>query len=203
MLYLFLNPNKNINNLILKIIESYKIDFQVFYPKSKNQLSDFYLENNGNITILSVLSNVIFPKDFLEMYKSCYNIHPGTKKYPGFGYNFALLNNEDEYGAVCHIMEERIDTGQIILESNFIIDKNDTVDKLQFKTYLHILAIFNDFIINFTKDKLDNLNKISWDRKPYLKKDFLEMCENISDTKLLEKFMNYPDGEVPMVEKYF
>ena len=203
MLYIFLNPKKKINNLILKMIETHEITFKVFYPQNKDELLGYDIKDSENSIALSILSKVIFPKSFLSNFKNSYNIHPGTKNYPGFGYNFALLNNEIEYGAVCHHMEEEIDSGDIILESNFLIHETESVDTLQFKTYLHILIIFNDFIDNYISKKLDNLKRVQWSRKPYLKEEFIQMAEKIEDDNLKEKFTRYPDKETPLVERYF
>ena len=40
-------------------------------------------------------------------------------------------------------------------------------------------------------------------RTPYLKKDFLNKYDEIEDEIIKNKFMNYPDGETPLVEKLF
>ena len=47
------------------------------------------------------------------------------------------------------------------------------------------------------------LKKNKWTRKPYLKKDFLEMIEKIDDKDTKELFTKYPDSDKPLVEKYF
>tara|TARA_A100001015_G_scaffold227154_1_gene256575 strand:+ start:892 stop:1500 length:609 start_codon:yes stop_codon:yes gene_type:complete len=202
MLYIFLNPKKKINGSIIKLIENANIEFDIFYPETKKDLEMLKI-NNKESTLLSILSKVIFPNKFLDRFKYTFNIHPGTKDYPGFGYNFALLNNAIEYGAVCHFMEEKIDSGDIILESNFVVSENESIDTLQFKTYLHILTILSDFLDNYKSSSLESLQKIKWTRPPYLKKDFLNTINQINDPNLKHKFTHYPDNDLPIVEKYF
>ena len=203
MLYIFLNPNKKLNSHICHILDKSQLDYEIHYPNSINDLDDIDLEHNSSNIALSVLSKVIFPEKFLVQFDSAFNIHPGPKDYPGFGYNFALLNNEKNYGAVCHYMKKEIDTGDIIIESNFEISELESVDTLQFKTYFHVLIVLMNFINCLKNKTLFNLKKNKWTRKPYLKKDFLEMIEKIDDKDTKELFTKYPDSDKPLVEKYF
>ena len=50
-------------------------------------------------------------------------------------------------------MKKEIDTGDIIIESNFEISELESVDTLQFKTYFHVLIVLMNFI-NCLKIKL-------------------------------------------------
>ena len=74
---------------------------------------------------------------------------------------------------------------------------------MQFKTYLHVLIVLNEFIKNYRNNNLESLPKRKWTRTPYFKKDFLNKYDEIEDEILKSKFMNYPDGEIPLVEKLF
>src|SRR3977135_115641 len=70
--------------------------------------------------ILSFLSPLIVPVWLLDRTDSAINFHPGTADYPGIGcYNFALYENAEQYGAICHHMESKVDTGKIIAERRF------------------------------------------------------------------------------------
>ena len=69
--------------------------------------------------------------------------------------------------------------------------------------FTDVYCIFNDFIDNYISKKLDNLKKVQWSRKPYLKEEFIQMAEKIEDDNLKEKFTRYPDKETPLVERYF
>ena len=203
MLHVFLNPKRNINKIIKNILDNGDIEYRTYFPNDKNDLFNYEIVGSKSATSLSILSKVIFPKKFLLKFENSFNIHPGTKDYPGLGYNFALLNNELQYGAVCHYMEEAIDSGDIIVESNFDVSKHETIDSLQFKTYLHVLIVLNKFIENYRNNNLQSLPKRKWTRTPYLKKDFLNKFDEIEDEILKNKFMHYPDGKTPLVEKLF
>ena len=60
-------------------------------------------------------------------------------------------------------MEEAIDSGDIIIESNFDVSKYETIDSLQFKTYLHVLLVLNEFIKNYRNNNLESSSKKKMD----------------------------------------
>ena len=60
------------------------------------------------------------------------NFHPGPNNYRGSfgGLNFALLNNEKQFGVTAHLINENIDDGEIIECRKFNIYKSDCLDSL-------------------------------------------------------------------------
>lgn len=124
--------------------------------------------------IISFLSPIIIPKSTLDKSDTKLNFHPGPPKYPGIGcYNFALHNGETMYGVVCHEMEEKVDTGRIILHKKFRISKGETVASLKEKSMLYLTAMFFEIMDNLEAipPVKYQYSSIPWERKPYTHKD--------------------------------
>lgn len=87
------------------------------------------------------MSPWIIPKGLLErVVKGAINWHPGPPEYSRIGCtNFAIYNNEKEFGITCHYMLDKVDTGKIIGVKRFSILENDTVFSITQKCYLLIL----------------------------------------------------------------
>ena len=156
------------------------------------------LENSFDI-IFSWLSPWIVPKKTLDLTKY-YNInfHPGPPEYPGIGcFNFALYNQEQKYGVTCHIMEPKVDKGDIIGVRKFQIS-NDSVLSLSLKSYDAMFALFKevvDYIIQYNKTPETNE---TWQRSPYQRQDLEALCmlDLTMDKKEIEKRIRattYPD----------
>ena len=67
--------------------------------------------------IISFLSPWKIPAELLRCArKGAINFHPAPPKYPGIGgYNYAIWNEDKEYGVTVHEMAEDIDSGKCIL----------------------------------------------------------------------------------------
>ena len=57
-----------------------------------------------------------------------------------------IYNSEKEFGSTAHIMENRVDTGDIIGVGRFGMSDIETVESLSLKTYD---SLFNLYVINF------------------------------------------------------
>ena len=66
--------------------------------------------------IISYLCPLLIPSNVLKKAKIlALNFHPGPPEYPGIGCtNYAIYNEDSNYGATCHIMSEKIDDGEIL-----------------------------------------------------------------------------------------
>lgn len=83
--------------------------------------------------IFNVNSTVIFPEELLtEPKKGCVNLHPGRlPEYAGLHtHQWALINDEEEFGATLHWMTEEIDAGDIIYRDTFPVEEDDNGLKL-------------------------------------------------------------------------
>jgi methionyl-tRNA formyltransferase len=75
----------------------------------------------------------------------CLNFHPAP--LPDFrgvgGYNVAILEGLAEWGASCHFVDERFDTGDVVEVARFSIDpRTETAFSLDLKTQEHLLDVF-------------------------------------------------------------
>lgn len=123
--------------------------------------------------ILSFLSPWIIPRAALEQAGLAVNFHCGSTDYPGIGsYNFALYENAKEFGAICHHMEPKVDTGAIVAEHRFPIFESDTVEVLKLRTMAVMLGQFAGIVCRIAKgDRLHADPSLKWTRRPFTRKE--------------------------------
>ena len=94
--------------------------------------------------IICYRSYFILPKFLLDSTKHFnINFHPGSPKYPGSGgINLALLNGDKEFGVTAHLMDEKVDAGQIIECRNFNIKDSDDLLILLDRTHDFLFCLF-------------------------------------------------------------
>ena len=121
--------------------------------------------------ILCFRSFFILSKNFIQKAKiAAINFHPAPPEFPGSGcINFALYEESQEYGVTAHIVNEKIDNGEIIDVMKFKIDSNESLDSLLKKTHknLHILCerIINgisNYGESFIREKIEFSKDIKW-----------------------------------------
>ena len=144
--------------------------------------------------VISVLHDRLFKNEILK--KQCYNFHPGIlPDYRGSGISsWVIINQEKFHGVTLHIIDEGMDTGDIIEINKFSIMENDTSFLLfkkiedmiynMFKQWFHKLLI-KDFVAHSQK----NTNK----KIVYLKKDLKKALDL---TKFIKAFY-FPGKESP------
>ena len=85
--------------------------------------------------IFSYLCRWVVPLAVIQSATTAINFHPASPDYPGIGCNnYALYENASEYGATCHYMLSRVDTGKIIAVKRFPVFPTDDVDSLLTRT---------------------------------------------------------------------
>ncbi|HEX8583740.1 MAG TPA: hypothetical protein VF680_04955 [Allosphingosinicella sp.] len=95
--------------------------------------------------LLSFLSPWIVPGAVLDNAGVSINFHPASVDYPGIGcYNFALYDESPEFGAVCHHMLAKVDTGVVIEERRFPLFPSDSVETLKLRTMVTMVSMFHD-----------------------------------------------------------
>lgn len=127
---------------------------------------------------ISYMSPWLIPARILdEVGKFSINFHPGPPNYRGIGCtNFALYNNERDYGVTAHIMTDKADAGRIIDVRRFPILLTDTVYSLTMRCYAHILTqffyVFDCYLTNGTLPETDE----SWSRRLYTRRQLNDLC---------------------------
>lgn len=94
------------------------------------------LENYDLDLIVSVASSQIFRKRILGIPRlGCVNIHGALlPKHRGINPSFwVLLNGDAQTGTTVHFMDEKIDTGRIILQQPIPVANNETLNSLSLK----------------------------------------------------------------------
>jgi len=172
---------------------AYQGDFGEKIPITSNEWQGDY--------IISFLSPWIVSEDLLNnTRKKALNFHPGTPKYGGIGcYNFAIYNEEKEYGVMCHEMEKKVDSGKIIKVRNFPIGKDETVVSLKERSMKNLLALFYEITDLIKKGKELPISKEQWGEKTYTRKDLQNLCKitlDMSETEILKRIRAtyYPGG---------
>lgn len=129
--------------------------------------------------IFSYLSPWIIPKSLLDRAsQGAINWHPGPPEYPGIGCtNFAIYNDEKEFGITCHYMTEKVDSGKIIEVQRFSILKNDSVYSITQKCYSLILNSFYRIVEKTSNGKALPVSNESWKRKPFTRKELDSLSE--------------------------
>lgn len=124
--------------------------------------------------IISYLSRWVIPPWLLaRARKAAINFHPASPHYPGIGCNnFALYEDATEYGATCHHMAEKVDTGAIIAVRRFAVYPHDTVESLLTRTYDVQLCLFYEVVDELMQTGTLVANGEKWTRKPFSRREF-------------------------------
>jgi len=136
---------------------NYSREFDICYHKGINVNSDefFELANNYDCDLFVSMSfNQIFRNRIINLPKlKTINCHAGKLPfYRGRNIlNWALINDEKEFGITVHYIDEGIDTGDIILQRTFPISDDDNYNSLLEIAYIECAAILYDAIKIFQK----------------------------------------------------
>ncbi|MDT4969346.1 MAG: methionyl-tRNA formyltransferase [Acidobacteriota bacterium] len=128
--------------------------------------------------LLSYLSPWIVPDALLKRARiASINFHPGPPEYPGIGCtNFAIYNNESDFGVTCHHMAPRVDTGKIIAVRRFPLLAADSVYSLTQRCYTQILALFFEMMSGVLAGEELPESTERWTRLPYKRSELNALC---------------------------
>ena len=120
----------------LNYSKTFKIKKKVLNFKNKNlserKLLSILKTNNIEMICLAGFMKIL-SKDFIKKFKGkILNIHPSLlPKYKGLNTHKRALNNKEKYsGCTVHLVNEKLDSGKIILQKKIRITKNETEDSL-------------------------------------------------------------------------
>ena len=139
------------DNTLKKYAKKYNIE----YVKHENINSDEFIsiiEKYNCDLFVSMSFNQIFKTRIINLpkYKTI-NCHAGKLPlYRGRNIlNWALINDEKEFGITVHYVDEGIDTGDIILQKNYQISDKDNYRTLLERAYVDCANILYDAIVMF------------------------------------------------------
>ena len=161
---------------------------------SNNLPEDIFLTENidDSDILISIIYDKIFNEKFLKNRK-CFNFHLG--KLPEYGGSnipvWALLNNESEFGITLHLIDQGVDTGDIIDIEKFKIEKFDTAYSINQKSQKVILKMFKKWFLRLIKDDFTAVKQDKSKSKMYYKKQL----DEVKDISVLARAMYFPGKE--------
>jgi methionyl-tRNA formyltransferase len=139
--------------------------------------------------ILCYRSYFILPKSLIESVKFySINFHPGPPNYPGSGgVNFALYNDDDNFGVTVHLMDEKIDNGPILGTKHFSISDDDDVFKLLDRTHINLFSLFKEFTTNLKQFGKRYIEKKCIENKELTWSIIKRTSKDIENYRLIDK----------------
>ena len=123
----------------LKIAKQSKIKNQYIKYSSKKSFEDHSLKllkkNNIDLICLAGFMRILSKKFIKNFSKPILNIHPSLlPKYKGLNTHYKVIKNREKFsGATVHIVNEKLDSGKIIIQEKVKILKSDIVKTLEKK----------------------------------------------------------------------
>lgn len=123
-------------NLVIEIlqvnqeIELFIVDCAKDYNTIAERVNKLVIKQNPDL-ILTYRCPYILPYDiFMHPCLGAYNIHPSLlPKYPGLNpWTKVFANKEKIHGVTLHKISKQIDHGTILLQKEYRIELNDTID---------------------------------------------------------------------------
>jgi methionyl-tRNA formyltransferase len=163
---------------------------------------------NIDLVISYLYWNKIKPELINISKYGCINFHPAP--LPDLrgvgGYNIAILENMNYYGASAHFIEETIDTGDLIYVDKFEINPlQETAYSLEQKTQVKLFEVFKRVIDTITRK--ENLPRIQQGEGRYIsKKDFevLRLVKETDTPEIIDRKIRafwYPPREGACIKK--
>jgi methionyl-tRNA formyltransferase len=138
-------------------LKNYAKKYNIAYIKHANINSEEFITTIKKYKcdlFVSMSFNQIFKSEIIDLTKyKIINCHAGKLPfYRGRNIlNWALINDEKEFGITVHYVDEGIDTGDIILQRNYKISDEDNYQTLLERAYIDCSNILYDAIILFKK----------------------------------------------------
>lgn len=153
--------NDTKDNTLLNFSKKHNID----YLKLDNINSDFNLKKISDYNcdlLVSMSFNQIFRKKIIDLTPiGIINCHAGKLPfYRGRNIlNWALINDEKDFGITVHFVDEGIDTGDIVLQETFPITDNDSYKTLLNIAYSECAGILHKALIQIAQDDYSRVSQ--------------------------------------------
>ena len=101
----------------------------------EDRLFKLLMKNNVDLICLAGFMKILSGRFIKKFYKPILNIHPSLlPKYKGLNTHNRAIQNKDKYsGATVHIVNEKLDSGKIILQKKIKILKSESRKSLEKK----------------------------------------------------------------------
>ena len=116
----------NINNIVIKYSNRKSFEDRLF---------KLLRRNNVDLICLAGFMKILSGKFIKKLNKTILNIHPSLlPKYKGLNTHNRAIQNKDKYsGATVHIVNDKLDSGKIILQAKVKVLKSDSEKSLKKK----------------------------------------------------------------------
>jgi phosphoribosylglycinamide formyltransferase 1 len=137
----------------IKFAKLYKIPYRILNLNKIINLETFLKDlKKKNITIICLAGYMkILSKRFINGFnKKIINIHPSLlPKYKGLNtFQKALQNNDKFTGCTVHYVNNKLDSGKIILKKRINIEQNDNEETLKAKVQAKEYRAYSESIVN-------------------------------------------------------
>ena len=137
----------------IKFAKLYKIPYRILNLNKIINLETFLKDlKKRNITIICLAGYMkILSKRFINGFnKKIINIHPSLlPKYKGLNtFQKALKNNDKFTGCTVHYVNNKLDSGKIILKKRINIEQNDNEETLKAKVQAKEYRAYSESIVN-------------------------------------------------------
>jgi formyltetrahydrofolate-dependent phosphoribosylglycinamide formyltransferase len=137
----------------IKFAKLYKIPYRILNLNKIINLETFLKDlKKRNITIICLAGYMkILSKRFINGFnKKTINIHPSLlPKYKGLNtFQKALQNNDKFTGCTVHYVNNKLDSGKIILKKRINIEQNDNEETLKVKVQAKEYRAYSESIVN-------------------------------------------------------
>lgn len=189
-------------------IDSWQPSFQKY--ALDNQIQIITLEKAYTIKNLIFISlefdKIIKPSHFKTKY--LYNMHFSLlPKYKGvYTATLPLINGEKKGGVTFHLIDEGIDTGDIVDYRAYVIDINDTARDLYFKNLKHSFKLFKKVIKSILNKNVKTIKQSHLGASYYSKKAINFENINIDFNKSSFEIHNqirafiFPEYQLPKID---
>lgn len=154
--------------------------------------------------LIAFVTGVIVPASILnQLGYGAYNFHPGPPHYPGWApLNFAIYDQETNYGVTAHLMTERVDSGPIVGFELFQIPPGTTLLELNQLAFVHIARLLWNMAKTLTTQPrpLAEL-PMRWSGRKSSRRQYAEMCDiplDISKAELERRIRAFGGNQFDM-----
>jgi methionyl-tRNA formyltransferase len=173
-------------NRLRHVAQSLSIQVDFLLVKNLIQLQEIPARVKKESRLISIFSTEIVPLEQLQAFGlGCYNLHPGTSRYPGWrAWSFAIMNNEDHFGLTLHDMTPKVDEGLIIKEQRFPRELKSTEQDFFQQVGDFVEFFFISFSEFFLYEELQPKTPINWMGVKFKKRDVQELIQINEDIEI-------------------
>ncbi len=140
-------------NTLKKFCISHNIDFYPTFDVNDDESISIIKQFEPDLIISTFTMHIIKERVFKLSNQASIGCHPSIlPNYRGLETFFWMLaNNEKSCGASVFLLDEKIDSGKVIMQNDFLIEENETVESLYKKLTQEISLLLNNTIKKFIK----------------------------------------------------